>query len=784
MCGIGLVIQPSPPEYDSSSSTSSASCLPSSSTYWSELGGDLAERLSRRGPNHSARLTLPATNTTQHFSITFLASVLHIQGDVVTKQPVVDSHGNILLWNGEVFGGYEDWSVHESDTTLLMQTLEYHISNLVYSNNESLSGEVVRILMDVLGKVEGPYAFIYYHTLSQTLFFGRDPFGRRSLLSFSVNSQIVALSSVASDNSSHTSPDDEMTGIWEEINIVGIHMLSLQSTGNRIVRTCPWPATQLRLARPIVPIEAKPEVLIKEEENDDEKGFADTALQMIDIVKNALKRRIRRCSRQSAIGVLFSGGIDSLLLAACLHLSLEELGHSPSSSIDLINIIFSDLDDPGNEKKEKEEAPDRLAGLAGLQELQTLFPNRDWRLVQVDVTMKERNLYEDRIKSLIKPLDSQMDLNIGSAFWFASRGRGRVLQTSADFFNEDLLNCHPLLRRGAAQALQSVGLDEEKIKLRDLRAARRAKTQKGNGNTEEAEETTNDEDKCKGSGCHRVAKVGCKQNCCKRCCDRLHCDETLERWEALYQTKQTEGLVVYLDELNLTKNSCPVHGNSPGKRANEVLTNLVRRFERKIGTKIAERALPSTKGVEDHAGEDQSPSLCQVGDSKEEEGEMMQSLPQKEDLGEDYESQCVALVVGIGADEQLAGYGRHRTVFIKGGEAALVEELNMDLTRLWTRNLGRDDRCISDHGREAWFPYLDEKFVAFLQRLPMSQITNLNEGPGVGDKKLLRVAARSLGLVAGSELVKRAIQFGSLAAKQTSLQYYGSRRKGKGQSKI
>ena len=54
----------------------------------------------------------------------------------------------------------------------------------------------------------------------------------------------------------------------------------------------------------------------------------------------------------------------------------------------------------------------------------------------------------------------------------------------------------------------------------------------------------------------------------------------------------------------------------------------------------------------------------------------------------------------------------------------------------------------------------------------------------MGDKKILRDAARHLGLEQGAELVKRAIQFGSLASKQTSVEYFGSRRKGKGTSKI
>lgn len=138
----------------------------------------------------------------------------------------------------------------------------------------------------------------------------------------------------------------------------------------------------------------------------------------------------------------------------------------------------------------------------------------------------------------------------------------------------------------------------------------------------------------------------------------------------------------------------------------------------------------------------------------------------------------------MGADEQLAGYGRHRTVFKHGGYEALQHELNKDLTRLWQRNLGRDDRCIADHGREAWFPYLDEDLVAFIQEQPLPYLTDLTLPPGVGDKQILRQAALAIGLDKSAQLVKRAIQFGSLASKQTSVSYFGSRRKGKGTSTI
>ena len=36
-----------------------------------------------------------------------IGSTLHIRGSSVTEQPLKDSNGNVLLWNGEIFAGIE-----------------------------------------------------------------------------------------------------------------------------------------------------------------------------------------------------------------------------------------------------------------------------------------------------------------------------------------------------------------------------------------------------------------------------------------------------------------------------------------------------------------------------------------------------------------------------------------------------------------------------------------------------------------------------------------------------
>ena len=114
----------------------------------------------------------------------------------------------------------------------------------------------------------------------------------------------------------------------------------------------------------------------------------------------------------------------------------------------------------------------------------------------------------------------------------------------------------------------------------------------------------------------------------------------------------------------------------------------------------------------------------------------------------------------------------------------MLQDMAADMDRIWKRNLGRDDRCLSDHGREARFPFLDEKVVSFLAARPLHHIADLSLPPGVGDKMLLRSVAQRIGLASASREVKRAIQFGTRIAKQSNKATFGSNRKGTGEAML
>jgi asparagine synthetase B (glutamine-hydrolysing) len=131
-----------------------------------------------------------------------------------------------------------------------------------------------------------------------------------------------------------------------------------------------------------------------------------------------------------------------------------------------------------------------------------------------------------------------------------------------------------------------------------------------------------------------------------------------------------------------------------------------------------------------------------------------------------YESKAKILLVGMGADEQLGGYTRHRVAYQTGGFDALCDEIERQIMEIPNRNLGRDDRIISDHGREARFPFLDDTLLSYISRLPINLKCDLGLERGAGDKKIIRKIANLLGISKElAHLPKRAIQFGAKTAK-------------------
>lgn len=134
----------------------------------------------------------------------------------------------------------------------------------------------------------------------------------------------------------------------------------------------------------------------------------------------------------------------------------------------------------------------------------------------------------------------------------------------------------------------------------------------------------------------------------------------------------------------------------------------------------------------------------------------------------EYSSAARVLLSGLGADELFAGYTRHATAYKRNGFAGLLDELDLDIARLGKRNLGRDDRVISNWGKEVRFPFLDERLVQWALAAPVKNKCSFGESqpadvelngcaaiePG---KKVLRCLAWKLGMTKVATEKKRAV---------------------------
>jgi asparagine synthetase B (glutamine-hydrolysing) len=99
---------------------------------------------------------------------------------------------------------------------------------------------------------------------------------------------------------------------------------------------------------------------------------------------------------------------------------------------------------------------------------------------------------------------------------------------------------------------------------------------------------------------------------------------------------------------------------------------------------------------------------------------------------------------GLGADEVFGGYSRYYTHLKNKQMEELKAEFALDLDRLWIRNFGRDDRCISYHNKTCAFPYLDLSVIEFAARIPMQELFYEDELYKL-NKKVLRDLATECG---------------------------------------
>jgi hypothetical protein len=172
--------------------------------------------------------------------------------------------------------------------------------------------------------------------------------------------------------------------------------------------------------------------------------------------------------------------------------------------------------------------------------------------------------------------------------------------------------------------------------------------------------------KCSQPNCERTCKEMCRNHCCQVCCwekvqisvDDMRCPAHQKDFEKLAKKQPNKQILIN-------------HNDDTLDTVHEALNSPASPNDRTLFDKIPN--LP------------QSPVLTQISHLNHK----LTSTPALNGSYISYKCSCKALLVGFGADEQMAGYSRHRTAFRNGGVEGLESEMNVDLERLWKRNLGR-----------------------------------------------------------------------------------------------
>ncbi|KAI7270925.1 hypothetical protein KC345_g7322 [Hortaea werneckii] len=415
----------------------------------------LQELLQQRGPDAIGDLVVQVPGkhheapTNQH--VKFYSSVLSLRGDNTVRQPYRGQHQSesTLCWNGEA------WEIsgqrpNGNDTELISDVIRTALTDKIASDAGSRTEAVSRIATEVastLSTVAGPYAFVAYNHDLGVLCFGRDFLGRRSLLTRVTEDGDFLLSSV--------SDSPESSG-WSEVEADGVYCVDLRWTADSGLtgdetRLGRYPFTRIPYRfKENVPSENHSSVIPRLSLNKHipsswetlhssaapvsrlhELLHASTSQRILNIPDHPGLRDAPVDEHAAArLAILFSGGLDCTVLARLAHDILPQ-----SESIDLLNVAFQNprIHKSSETGKDSETAyelcPDRITGRAAHAELQKVCPDRHWRFIAINIPYDETTQHRQRIINLMHPHNTEMDLSISYALYFAARGTGSLTST-------------------------------------------------------------------------------------------------------------------------------------------------------------------------------------------------------------------------------------------------------------------------------------------------------------------------------------------------------------------
>ncbi|KAI6374282.1 hypothetical protein MCOR25_003227 [Pyricularia grisea] len=403
MCGIHLCIR-----LDSSDLSGSRPLDPA-----------VERRLCSRGPDHLGRVEARL----ESWQLSFTSTVLALRGDSITTQPFQDAaSGSVLCWNGEAWRVC-DRVVEGNDGAQVFELLT-GTSDAGASEDKTEEG-----ILDVLRSIEGPFSFVFLHSPTKKIYYGRDRLGRRSLVASSDDG--FKLCSIAESSVSS----------WQEVEADGIYCLDLGKCSPELSFPEPmvhgWTADQ---GQDIISGIGCFNTELPKDSQANSPPEMDAVQPLHEHIAESLRLRILNVPipprvdsatvPDTRIAVLFSGGLDCTVIARLCHELLPA-----NQGIDLLNVAFENprlaaaqrkVDRSAEDLLEElyEACPDRVTGRKSFAELLQVCPGRAWRFIAINVPYTATKSHRAEVISLIHPHNTEMDLSIAYALYFAARGQG------------------------------------------------------------------------------------------------------------------------------------------------------------------------------------------------------------------------------------------------------------------------------------------------------------------------------------------------------------------------
>lgn len=325
----------------------------------------LIYKISNRGPNY--------LNYTEfeHSGFTFQSflAILSLR-QPFTKQPIIKDQF-VLQFNGEL---YNEECLNKNDTQYIIDKL--------HENLQSKSRNMA--ILETLKYLDGEFAIILVDLVDNKIYFGRDSVGKRSLC-YELTDNDLIISSVST------------VGFVNCKNEIYEYDIKSHTVVNHVLH---------KLAEYQQNINSEKQIVIQLYE---------------ELKKSAFKRQDEihplheeEEKDRSKLAVLFSGGLDCTIVAAliCEHLSNQSI----SSTIDLLTVGF---ENPRTNQKSS-NSPDRQLAVKSWFHLCKQFPKVNIQLIEINVDYRSWYSHKQRVRNLMYPYNTEMDLSIAIAFYFAS----------------------------------------------------------------------------------------------------------------------------------------------------------------------------------------------------------------------------------------------------------------------------------------------------------------------------------------------------------------------------